>query len=170
MSHGELYLGLAGRRPYDVEDSSLRYAQVRRAVLKSRARLKIVILDCSYSGRVIPSLPATWVAEMTSINATYVLTASDREADPGDATASAFTAELVATIRAGIPGGPPTLTLDDLYPPLAARLQQAAGRRRIGKAPTWPASSPSQGTRTMAPGHGDRARPQARRYRCASLH
>jgi WD40 repeat protein len=125
LSHDELYLGLAGRRPHDVEDSSLRYARVRRAMLKSRARLKVVILDCSYSGRVIPSLPATRVAEMTSINATYVLTASDREVDPGNATASAFTAELVATIRAGIPGGPPTLTLDDLYPPLVARLQQA---------------------------------------------
>jgi hypothetical protein len=125
VSHDELCLGLAGPRPYDVEDSGLQYAQVRRAVLKSRARLKIVILDCSYSGRVISGLPAIRVAEMTSINATYVLTASDREADPGDTNASAFTAELIATIRAGIPGGPPALTLDDLYPPLTDRLRRA---------------------------------------------
>ena len=130
LSHGELYLGLAGRRPYDVEDSSLRYAQVRRAVLKSRARLKIVILDCSYSGRVIPSLPATWVAEMTSINATYVLTASDREADPGDATASAFTAELVATIRAGFPAARrPSPSMTFIRPwPLACSAPPAPNR------------------------------------------
>jgi hypothetical protein len=125
VSHDELCLGLAGTHLSDVEDSSLPYARVRRAVLKSRARLKIVILDCSYSGRVISGLPAARVSEMTSINATYVLTASDREADPGNAGASAFTAELIETIRAGVPGGPPTLTLDDLYPPLADRLRQA---------------------------------------------
>jgi Caspase domain/WD domain, G-beta repeat len=125
LSHSKLCLGLADTRLHDAEDSSLPYTQVRGAVLKSRARLKVVILDCSYSGRVIPGPPAIRVAELTSISETYVLTVSDREADPGNAAASAFTAELAATIRAGIPCGPPTLTLDDLYPRLADRLRQA---------------------------------------------
>ena len=125
LKHDELGLGLADTQLHDVEDSGLPYGLVRRAVLRSRARLRIVILDCSYSGRVISGPAAIRVAELTSISETYVLTASDREADPGDATASAFTAELVASMRAGIPGGPPTLTLDDLYPHLAGRLRQA---------------------------------------------
>lgn len=125
LKHDELCLSLAGTRLDDVEDSSLPYARVRRAVLKSHALLKVVILDCSYSGRVIHGPPAIRVAEMTSINETYVLTASDREADPGDAAASAFTAELIATIRAGIPDGPTSLILDDLYLRLADRLRRA---------------------------------------------
>ena len=124
LSHSQLCLGLAGTRLHDAEDGGLPYAQVRSAVLKSHARLKVVILDCSYSGRVIPGPPAIGVAELTSISETYVLTASDREADLGHANVSAFTAELVATIRAGVPGGPPALTLDDLYPRLAGRLRQ----------------------------------------------
>jgi WD domain, G-beta repeat len=125
LSHSKLCLGLADTHLDFAEDGSLPYAQVRGAMLKSRARLKVVVLDCSYSGRVIPGSPAIRVAELTSISETYVLTASDREADLGDATASAFTAELVATIRAGIPRGPLILTLDDLYPRLADRLRQA---------------------------------------------
>jgi hypothetical protein len=125
LSHNKLCLGLAGTHLHDAEDDGLPYAQVRGAVLKSRARLRVVILDCSYSGRVISGPPAIRMAELTSISETYVLTASDREADPGDAAASAFTAELVATIRAGDPDGPLTLTLDDLYPRLTDRLRLA---------------------------------------------
>ena len=157
LSHDELCLGLASTRRCDAEDSSVQYARVRRAVLRSRARLKIVILDCSYSGRVIPDLPGIRVAEMTMISETYVLTASDREADPGDASGSAFTAELVAAIRAGIPGGPPTLTLDDLYPPLADRLRQAGrpvpNRESTGLAGHLPF--------TRNAGHGPRPRPSS---------
>jgi len=121
-SHGELRLGLASTRLDDIEETSLPYERVRRAVLGSRARLKIVILDCAYSGRVIPSLPVIPVAESTGINASYVLTANDREAD---ADASTFTIDLVATIQAGIAGGPPALTLNDLYDPLVDRLRRA---------------------------------------------
>ena len=129
-SRGEFCLSLAGTLREDAEDTSLRYARVRQEVLDSRARLKIVILDCPYSGHVITGLSGTQVADLTSIHGACVITASEHETgipatvDAYDgAMMTPFTAELIATIRSGIAGGPADVTLDDIYSGLVVRLR-----------------------------------------------
>jgi WD domain, G-beta repeat len=143
---GELCLAVAGSRQDDAEDTSLRYTRVRQEVLASRARVKIVILDCSYSGQVIDGMPANPVAELGGIDGTYVLTSSDYQAgtapagEPGAGTP--FTAALIGVIRSGDADGPACLTLDDLYQLLAARLrasgQPAPNRESAGAADRLP--------------------------------
>ena len=124
------YLSLAGTDSQDPENSSLAYEQIRREVLNSRARLKIVILDCPFSGRVIETMPENPLAMATRIFGAYVLTSTDYSVplDPvapgSQATLTPFTAELIGVFRSGIPGGPAELTLDDLYASLRRRLGQ----------------------------------------------
>ena len=129
-SREEFCLSLAGTLLEDAEDTSLRYAQVRHEVLDSPARLKIVILDCPYSGHVITGLSGTRVADLTGIHGACVITASEHETGvpaavgAGEAAAmTPFTAELITTIRSGIPGGPAEITLDDIYSGLVGRLR-----------------------------------------------
>ncbi|HEY1178587.1 MAG TPA: caspase family protein, partial [Phytomonospora sp.] len=74
---GELYLALRHSLP-DHPESALRYEYLRRAVLGSPARNKVVVIDCCYSG------PATAgemsrreeIADRTSIDGTFLLTSS----------------------------------------------------------------------------------------------
>ena len=129
-SREEFCLSLAGTLLEDAEDTSLRYAQVRHEVLDSPARLKIVILDCPYSGHVITGLSGTRVADLTGIHGACVITASEHETGvpaavgAGEAAAmTPFTAVLITTIRSGIPGGPAEITLDDIYSGLVGRLR-----------------------------------------------
>ena len=122
---GHLYLSLAGTESEDPEDTSLPYEQIRREVLASRAELKIVILDCPYAGRTIEAVPESPLTDETGIYAAYVLTSTDyAAATENGSSATPFTAELIRTIRAGVPGGPADLALDDLYDPLRRRLGQ----------------------------------------------
>ncbi|WP_432986317.1 caspase, EACC1-associated type [Dactylosporangium sp. CA-233914] len=123
---GQLYLTLTDTEERDEDLTGIDYAKVREVLYDSAAHFKIVILDCCYSGRAIESLAAE-VADITDIRGTYVLTASDSTAHvvPFDRqwdTATSFTEELAATVRAGVPGGPPTLSLAALYPHLRQRL------------------------------------------------
>jgi hypothetical protein len=127
VPRGELRLGLAVTTRDTAEGVGLPYEWVRREMLASRAHLKIVILDCSFSGQVIGALAGGQAADLSVIDGTYVLASSEYLAGhpaPGEPqTATPFTAALIATIRAGIPGGAPSLTLEDLYPRLLARLR-----------------------------------------------
>src|SRR6185437_11265433 len=124
------YLSLAGTDGQDPENSSLAYEQIRREVLNSRARLKIVILDCPFSGRVIETMPESPLTTATPIFGAYVLTSTDYSmpldsaASGSPTTMTPFTAELIDVFRSGIPGAPAELTLDDLYIPLRRRLGQ----------------------------------------------
>jgi WD40 repeat protein len=128
-SSEEFCLSLAGSLLEDAEETSLRYHRVREEVLDSPARLKIVILDCPYSGHVITGLSGAQLADWAGIRGACVITASDYEtgapvaAEAGGAALTPFTAGLIATIRSGIRGCPAWLTLDDIYSGLVRRLQ-----------------------------------------------
>jgi uncharacterized protein YegL len=123
---GQLYLTLTDTEEGDEDLTGMDYAKVREVLYDSIARFKIVILDCCYSGRAIESLSAE-IADITDARGTYVLTASDSTAHvvPSERQldmATSFTEELAKTVRAGVPGGPPTLSLAALYPHLRQRL------------------------------------------------
>jgi len=129
---GQLCLVLTGTEAEDPDVTGLEYNRVRRALAYSPAQVKIVILDCCYSGRAIETLSsAAQIADGADIRGAYTLTASDQAAHvvplsrQRDACTS-FTAELLDVIRAGIPAGPERLTFADLYPQLRHRLRARA--------------------------------------------
>jgi hypothetical protein len=123
----EMCLALPGTRHEDAVVTSLTYTRVRRELMSSRARTKVVILDCSYSSRLISSLPGGRLDKLTGIQGVHILTSSDYETvstTPAGGAATPFTAALVDSIRAGIPGGLAVLTLGDLYRPLSGLLAE----------------------------------------------
>ncbi|GLY43299.1 hypothetical protein Amsp01_093220 [Amycolatopsis sp. NBRC 101858] len=120
---GNLYLATAATdsRPGYLTHTAVAYAQVRDAVLESPARVKIVILDCCYSGRAFATLGDTAGPEATGlsrIHGGYVLTAAGANeaalAPPGDRH-TAFGGALIRLLTEGDPDGPRELTLQHAY-------------------------------------------------------
>ncbi|MEO5876484.1 MAG: caspase family protein [Streptosporangiaceae bacterium] len=103
LADGRLCLALTDTGTDDDADlTSLEYERVIRILRTSPAHTKIVILDCEHS--------AGAGSESTSL----LLTASDRPSPP-------FTADLVRIIRAGVPGAPNRVTLNQLHTELRRR-------------------------------------------------
>lgn len=132
LEEGELCWVLTDTALDNPDIAGLEYSRVRKALLKSRARLKIVILDCCYSGLAIEnslsgSKSADYIADVTSTSGVYTLTASDFIArvaalDQQAHNATSFTKELITLIRNGIPGEEEWLTLNAIYSRLRDRL------------------------------------------------
>ncbi|MEV2217378.1 penicillin-binding protein activator [Streptomyces sp. NPDC050997] len=116
----ELYLALPGTNP-DRLYSALRYQDIRELLLspQARARRKVVILDCCWSGLALHgAMSASGLGGMSDIGGTFVLTATSETrtalAPPGE-TYTAFTGELIDALEHGVPQGPPVLTMMTLY-------------------------------------------------------
>lgn len=126
----ELCLAISDTDSENPDATGLEYVKIRRMLYDGTpAATRIAILDCCYSGRAIGLAAANaQLADLSAAVGTYTLTAADDIAnvDLGqDASAyTALTGELLELIRSGIPGGPPELTLADLYPHLWQRLHR----------------------------------------------
>jgi osmoprotectant transport system substrate-binding protein len=125
---GELCLALADTALDDPDVTGLEYRFVRSALIDSPARIKVVILDCCYSGRAIQALSSP--EDLGDIRGAYVIAASDHAAHvppPAEQplACTSFTGELLELIRTGITGAPDTLTLHMIYTHLRARLRSA---------------------------------------------
>ena len=112
---GSLHLVLRDSDPHQIELSSVPFSVVKRKFSKSRARARIVILDCCYSGNAIETMSTSAdliTSETQNIEGTYVLTSSPKNktslAPTGDRH-TAFTAALLAAAT------DTDLTLDQLY-------------------------------------------------------
>ncbi|MGW5517161.1 caspase, EACC1-associated type [Nocardia africana] len=111
---GRLHLALSGSDPDQPQWSSIPYATLRDELAASRARARILILDCCFSGRAFEAMsaPSTVVSGQIDIDGTYTIASSARNrtslAPEGDRN-TAFTAALLAA--AATTG----LTLDQLY-------------------------------------------------------
>ncbi|WSQ15096.1 caspase family protein [Streptomyces sp. NBC_01231] len=111
--------------------TGLEYDKVRNALLDSPAQVKLVILDCCYSGRVIHGLTGageSHLADTTDIRGVYTLTAADRiahvpPAKEQETACTSFTGALRDVVHQGIPGAPPMLALTDIYPKLRNTLK-----------------------------------------------
>lgn len=106
------------------------YDYLRQFVLDSPAQVKIVILDCCFSGRAVGSLgEAQEIAELTEIAGAFVLTSAGRDElalAPVDAGHTAFMGALINLLAQGDPAGPELLTLNHAYRYLS-RVLTAAG-------------------------------------------
>ncbi|WP_406293451.1 caspase family protein [Embleya sp. NBC_00888] len=123
-------LHLALRRSKELMGhTALSYQHIRRAVMRSPARRRVVILDCCYSGRVaMPHMSGDPddIARHAIVEGTYVLTSSARDLAslaPANEQYTAFTGELLELIREGIPNGPDLISLELLYEHLDRRLR-----------------------------------------------
>ncbi|MET0425708.1 MAG: caspase family protein [Actinoplanes sp.] len=115
----ELYLTLPGSDP-EYPAMALAYEFLRRAVRDPRikARRKVVILDCCYSGRALEGGMGDVLANRTVTAGTHVLTASgatQRAWSPPGEVYTAFTGELLRLLDQGIPDGPELLSADTIY-------------------------------------------------------
>ncbi|WP_018349809.1 caspase family protein [Longispora albida] len=128
-SQGELHLATAGTDPDPgrIRYTAFPYDWLRRELADAPARNRIVVLDCCFSGRATQAMssPAALVAGQLPISGTYTLASA-----PGTSTAAApvgmrhtaFTGELLALLRSGVPGAPELLTLKELHDQLLVRL------------------------------------------------
>lgn len=133
-SDDQLCLGLTRSRKEATRRAatSLRFPDVRQALLDSNARIKIVILDCCFSGVAARDGLAGFsddIIEMTSGTGAYTMTASRAyntawyEDDPGISRPQTFfTKYLVDLIERGIPGGRAGLRLDAIFQELHSNL------------------------------------------------
>ncbi|GHE02299.1 caspase family protein [Streptomyces alanosinicus] len=122
----DLYLALGDSREH-LGYTAVAYQHLRTALRSARARRKVVVLDCCFSGRAARALAGGDVlAAEAAVDGAYVLTAS-----PGDRIAlapdgernTAFTAELLRVLREGVAEGPELIDLDTLYRVLEERLR-----------------------------------------------
>ncbi|MFI5687185.1 ABC transporter substrate-binding protein [Streptomyces sp. NPDC051636] len=116
----ELYLALPRTNPQRLY-SALRYQDIRELLLgpQVRARRKVVILDCCWSGLALGgAMAAGGLGGLSAIGGTFVLTATSETrtalAPPGE-TYTAFTGELIDALDHGVPEAPPLLTMTTLY-------------------------------------------------------
>ncbi|MEV6772050.1 tetratricopeptide repeat protein [Nocardia sp. NPDC051030] len=112
---GRLHLALTSSDPDHPEWSSIPFATLRDELAAARARARILILDCCFSGRAFEAMssPAAVVDGQIDITGTYTIASSPRNEPslaPEGHRHTAFTDALLtaATSRTG-------LTLDQLY-------------------------------------------------------
>jgi putative AlgH/UPF0301 family transcriptional regulator len=123
----QLFLGLPGCDPEVPHESGLAYDWVQFAVAGTRARRRVVILDCCYSGRAGAELGGVTgtdvVADLAAAAGTSLLVsapANRRARSPHGEPHTAFTGELIRLLRDGYqPAGrepvPPALTVDTIW-------------------------------------------------------
>ncbi|MFG2130961.1 caspase family protein [Streptomyces sp. NPDC048751] len=165
----EFQLALPDSDAEHIPASTLPYDWVRREILQSRARQKMVVLDCCYSGRAMDlymggeQQAGDAVARSSQVNGACVLTAvaeTKLALAPLGEDFTAFTGELIRALREGIPDGPELLSLDDLYRHTHAQLGSKSR-------PLPQIRSRNQGGQT--PLVRNRAHPSARRSPHGSL-
>ncbi|GAB2895764.1 hypothetical protein GCM10027074_74170 [Streptomyces deserti] len=150
--HGALHLTLVGSRPTK-RHTAVPYEWLREALLENtKARRRVVVLDCCYSGRAIDDMsgPAMPLSAAAGVRGSYVLTSSAENVKalaPRDEECTAFTGELVTVLRDGVPAEngqakEPYLTLDMIYEQVRDSLRdkrrpvpQVQDRGPIGRLP-----------------------------------
>lgn len=129
----ELYFTVAGSDDDSIHRTAVPFAWIKRAILDSPAKTRILILDCCHSGQAMVRLGrlgggVSAALNQVDIEGTHVLTASGpsqaaRAPDGGEFTA--FTDVLIQLMRGGINGGPELLTCGFLFPYLYQLLVRA---------------------------------------------
>ncbi|MGP3924568.1 caspase family protein [Streptomyces sp. 8N616] len=125
----ELYLALTESEESAPAFNSLAYDNLRDAVLDSPASLKVIVLDCCFSGRAITGSLAdasTTLLGQIEVDGSYVLTSAPRDKVAliveGEKH-TAFTGRLIRLLNEGIIGGPELLTIGDVYRYLLASMK-----------------------------------------------
>lgn len=141
----DLYLAMYDTDPHEPDFGSLKYETLRRIVLESPARTKVIILDCCFSGRAFGDElagPAEALLGQLEIEGCCLITSA--QADnvalvlPGEEH-TAFTGRLLEALNEGIGIDSEFVTFDDLYKDVRRRLDRLSlpvplsrGSRTVG--------------------------------------
>lgn len=137
--NGQLHLSLVDSSN-DRMYSAVPYDYLRNLIFRSRARRRIVILDCCYSGRALGVMGddgVTGILNRADIDGTYLIAATAENvpalAPDGDRY-TAFTAELLKIIVDGVPDQPEKafLSLNTIFDYVSAAME-GVGRPRPQK-------------------------------------
>ncbi len=126
---GRLLLALTDTE-YDVkEHSALPIDQLHTAIANSNARIRILVLDCCYSGRALAKPMAdndSRLIGQIDVEGTYALASAPRNLVslyvPGERH-TVFSGELISLLREGVPDDNPLLPLPSLHHRLTIRLR-----------------------------------------------
>jgi cell division protein FtsI (penicillin-binding protein 3) len=125
---GDLHLASRSTRKVSARPvRALAYDVLREHVLSSAASLRVIVLDCCYSGTAIDTLSGeVSVKDLAAIDGTFVLTSSGRyelSLAPAGQQYPSFTGELLDLIHHGDERDPPIYTLENLYSSALRRLR-----------------------------------------------
>ena len=131
-ARGELCLTVTSTHRNRPKISGLPWDILAEVLRACPAKARLAILDCCFAGQAIEALSGDGgpgLADIAHVEGIYTLTATTRNRtahvphpDQQETACTSFTGELRDLIRSGIPGGPPLLTLGDIYPVLRQRL------------------------------------------------
>lgn len=131
---GRLHLAVRESNPLQPVGNSVEFDRVNRRLEASAARLRILILDCCYSGQAVGRQAATVavddaahaVAQVVATDAAgmYVLTSADREQESRYAKDEPYTAFTGALVRALEPDPEREKLLGEIYPDIARELER----------------------------------------------
>jgi hypothetical protein len=119
--------------PLEREFTGLLMENVRWMIAQSQARVKIIVLDCCYSGIATENRQggagdAEYIAGLARVRGAYTLTATQAHTSAhfelGVNPMTYFTKNLVELVQSGIAEAPDTLTLGQIFPHLRHRLVQ----------------------------------------------
>ncbi|WP_179500021.1 caspase family protein [Streptomyces sp. WZ.A104] len=123
----DLYLALTGSRE-NTGYTAVAFEHLRAAIRSSRARRRVIVLDCCFSGRAARTLAgdADTLAGRVAVDGAYVLTASPKDRlalAPEGEVHTAFTGELLHLMRTGVADGQELIDLNTIYRVLDERLR-----------------------------------------------
>lgn len=115
---GALHLAVRGTDEGLINSTSFPYEWLRAQVRASRARRRVVILDCCYAGRALESMASPQLGGEVEIDSAGVLVAASRTSlafAPQGETYTAFSGELITLLDRGLPDGPDPLDLHTVW-------------------------------------------------------
>ncbi|NEB13655.1 caspase family protein [Streptomyces coelicoflavus] len=122
----DLYLALGDSREH-LGYTAVAYQHLRMTLRTARARRKVVVLDCCFSGRAARALSGEeQLAAQAAVDGAYVMAASPRDRvalAPDGERYTAFTGELLGVLRDGVADGPELIDLDTLHRVVEERLR-----------------------------------------------
>jgi hypothetical protein len=116
----QLHLAVVESDPEAVPETALAFSRVRRIISQSSARVKVVVLDCCFSGRAIESGMSdvgSLVDGQLELRGAFTLASSAADLPslaPVGLRNTAFTEALLLALREGVPGGSESLLLGEV--------------------------------------------------------
>jgi hypothetical protein len=114
---GKFYLAVSSSDPGSVHDTALPYEWVSHAIRHTRARRRIVVLDCCFSARAFRAQSGR-LSEIAQIDGTYLIAAASETGvaiTVDGETVTAFSGAFLKTVKSGIPKAGECLTLNEVY-------------------------------------------------------
>ncbi|MER7368604.1 caspase, EACC1-associated type [Nonomuraea wenchangensis] len=127
---GDLILTLSDTTQQQLEYTGLRIGDLQRAIMASRAQIRVLILDCCFSGAALPSIlgddDTDAIIDAARIEGALILasSAANRTSNaPVGEPYTAFSGVMIDILKNGISRGSETISLNDLYTTLDWRLR-----------------------------------------------